>query len=94
MYEKRLLDLCIKDLTKIGILKSYSRISKYFSLKFEKVYPTYEIGWKEDFFRLYDKVDKIENLFTIGRGGLLLHFNIEHCIIQGLELTDFLLKNQ
>jgi len=93
MGEQELLDLCLADLIKVGILDKGQKVIKHFSLKLEKAYPIYNLGWKENFFKIYDKLAEIENLFTIGRKGLFLQCNIDHCIIQGTELANFILKD-
>ena len=52
------------------------------------------MGWRDNFYRIYNELNKVENLFTIGRGGLFLHCNIDHCIIQGRQLADFILSGR
>ncbi|OGW74802.1 MAG: hypothetical protein A2Z72_05970 [Omnitrophica bacterium RBG_13_46_9] len=92
--DKELLDICVRDLIKTGVLTGYPDVSKYFSIHLEKAYPVFEIGWREKFIGMHSQLDKILNLFTIGRKGLFLHCNIDHCIIQGLELADFILQDK
>jgi len=87
-----LLELCLNDLLKTKILEKYPKVVRYFTFELEKAYPVYAIGWRERFFLMYDKLIKIPNLFIIGRKGLFLHCNIDHCIIQGLTLADFIAK--
>ena len=94
MDDGELLDICVKDLIKAGILTSYPHVSKYFSYKFDKVYPVYQHGWKKDFYKIYDRLNEIENIFTMGRGGLFLHCNMDHCITQALELSGIILENK
>jgi UDP-galactopyranose mutase len=78
----------------VDILKTRPSIVKYFSLSLDKVYPVYKADWKELFFTMYNRLNRIQNLFTIGRKGLFLHCNIDHCIIQGLELANFILNGK
>ncbi|MBP7088162.1 MAG: FAD-dependent oxidoreductase [Candidatus Omnitrophica bacterium] len=92
--DSELLELCLKDLIKVGILKSQPEVLKYFSLKLENSYPLYATGWKGNFFYIYNKLEAINNLFTVGRYGLFLHCNIDHCIIQGLKLSQLLLNDK
>jgi protoporphyrinogen oxidase len=94
MSDEELLNLCLPDLIKVNIIKKEARVLRYFSLILEKAYPIYVIDWKEKFSQIYSKLNAIENLFTIGRRGLFLHCNIDHCIIQGLVLGDFIIKNK
>ncbi len=90
----KLLDICLRDLQKVNILARHPDVIKHFSLILDKVYPVYKTGWKELFFAMYNRLDKIQNLFTIGRKGLFLHCNIDHCIVQGLGLADFILDGK
>ena len=93
MPEEELLKLCIADLIKAKLLEKNPKVIKHFSLKLEKVYPVYMVGWRESFFAMYHRLAGIRNVFTIGRGGLFLHCNIDHCIIQGLAMADSILGN-
>jgi protoporphyrinogen oxidase len=94
MPEQKLLELCIGDLVKAGILDPNPRVLKNFSMKLAKVYPLYALNWKDNFLKLYNSFDTMHNVFSVGRRGLFLHCNIDHCILQGLELSDMILRNQ
>ena len=67
---------------------------KYFFANLRKVYPVYTLGWKDKFTTIYKKLNGIDNLFSIGRNGLYLHCNIDHCIDQGLILADHILSDK
>ncbi|MCM8797526.1 MAG: hypothetical protein NC923_06615, partial [Candidatus Omnitrophica bacterium] len=94
MPEEPLLKLCVSDLVKTGVFEKIPTVVKSFSLKLDKVYPLYILGWESDFFAIYNRLNSIHNLFSVGRGGLFLHCNIDHCITQGLELSDLILSNK
>jgi len=91
--EQELLADTIKDLIEVRILKKEPQITKYFSFKLPKVYPLYKKGWKENFTKIFKNLLEIENLFVLGRGGFFLHCNIDHSLIQGLELSKLIKKN-
>ena len=93
MDEKTLVDLCMQDLYKTGIIQEPAKVVDQFSLRFDKVYPRYQLGWREEFQAIYQRLQKEDNLFTLGRAGLFLHCNLDHCITQGLELADFILQD-
>ena len=93
MSEEALKALCMENLIRIGILDKNVDVLRFFSLKLDKVYPIYEIGWREKFQKLYQGIEHIPNLFTIGRGGLFLHCNIDHCVLQGIKLAEYILKS-
>jgi len=94
MNEAELLDRCLHDLAGVKIVETYPKVLSYCTMALEKVYPIYRLGWKARFFEAYERLSQIENLFTIGRGGLFLHCNIDHCILQGLDLSDFILRGE
>ncbi len=94
MQDEELLNICMKDLLHTKILSVYRKVKDYFSLRLEKAYPVYEIGWREKFQSMYEKLHEINNLFTVGRGGLFLHCNIDHSIEQGIELARYILQNK
>ena len=93
MPDKELLQLCINDLLSTKILIKQPEIKDYFSLYLDKAYPVYEIGWKEKLSAMYKELNKIDNLFSIGRGGLFLHCNIDHSLLQGIKLAEHILSN-
>lgn len=92
IQESELVKMCVNDLIKAGLLKKDPDIVKHFSIHLEKAYPIYEIGWTDKFYHIYNELRKVGGLFTVGRKGLFLHCNIDHCIIQGLELSAFVLR--
>ena len=91
--ENEILEDCLKDMEKVKIMPNGARVLKYFSIKLEKVYPLFKIGWKDNFLKIYEKLNTVENLFSIGRKGLFLHCNIDHCILQGIGIAEFIQKN-
>ncbi|MFH1403061.1 MAG: FAD-dependent oxidoreductase [Candidatus Altiarchaeota archaeon] len=93
MSEEDALKVCVEELVKVKILDKHPNIVKSFSVRMEDAYPIFVIGWRDKFQRIYDSVSRIKNLFTLGRCGLFLHCNIDHCVIQALELTDFILNH-
>ena len=93
MPDGELLDICLGDMKKARIITSDHKLLGNFVINVDKIYPIYQKGWKEKFNRLYNAVKEYTNLFTVGRRGLFLHINIDHCMIQGLELADHVAKN-
>ena len=79
---------------KVRLIPEGARVLKHFSVKLKKVYPLFKIGWKDNFLRIYEKLNTVENLFSIGRKGLFLHCNIDHCILQGIDIAEFIQKNK
>jgi protoporphyrinogen oxidase len=88
MEEKELLDKVLKDMVRAGVITRGHGLVEHFAISIPKIYPIYQHGWKPEFNRLYDAAGAYDNLYSIGRGGLFLHINIDHCVTQGLELAD------
>jgi protoporphyrinogen oxidase len=91
--ESELVELCVADLIKTGILDHKPSIKKHFSIKLEKAYPVYTIGWKVKFSKMHSHLMGLDNVFLLGRCGLFLHCNIDHNISQARALADFIKKN-
>ncbi len=87
-----LLEDCLKELTRIKITPKKALALKAFYTRLDKTYPIYLLGWKKDFDHIYSKLNRIENLYTLGRNGLFLHCNIDHCIEQGMALAEHILS--
>ncbi len=94
MDESKLSDLCARELVKTGIYRSMPTILKHFSIKLKKAYPLYSVGWEEKFNRIYGQLKSIKGLYTLGRRGLFLHSNIDHAILQGIELSSIISNDQ
>jgi protoporphyrinogen oxidase len=91
MEDDRLADVCTAGLRKLGILRERPRgEATYFSRKLEKVYPVYDLGWKDRFETIYRRLNEASNLYMIGRGALFLHCNIDHCMLMAIKLSRHL----
>jgi protoporphyrinogen oxidase len=91
MEDDRLAEVCTAGLRKLGILREPTRgEATFFSRKLDKVYPVYDLGWKDRFEKIYQRLNKISNLYMIGRGALFLHCNIDHCMLMAIKLSRHL----
>lgn len=94
MNDASLLDTCYRDLVNMNIFQKDPRILDYRVTRLIKTYPVYTMGWEKKFFAMLAQISQIENLYTLGRGGLYLHCNIDHCIEQGVALATYLLSGE
>ncbi|MBU0467046.1 MAG: FAD-dependent oxidoreductase [Nanoarchaeota archaeon] len=85
--------LVLKDLEKAGIIKKED-VYDFFSLKAKQVYPVYEIGYREYLSAVLEQLDKIENLFSVGRLGLFNYNNIDHCLDMAKVVSEIITKNK
>jgi protoporphyrinogen oxidase len=91
MGDERLAEVCTAGLQKLGILRNPTRgNATFFSRKVEKVYPVYDLGWKERFEKIYQRLNNLNNFYIIGRGALFLHCNIDHCMLMAIKLSHYL----
>ncbi len=90
MPEEELVRVCVNQLLKVKVLDAEPKILGHFSLRVEKAYPIYTLGWSVKFERMHSRLNALENLFLIGRGALFLHCNIDHSLAQAKRLSAFL----
>jgi len=90
--DDELLQIALEDLLVTGIYKDTPEVVRSFSIRLEKAYPLYDLGWEERFHRLFSQINAVQGLYSIGRSGLFLHCNIDHSILQGLELSSQILS--
>ncbi|HET9833615.1 MAG TPA: FAD-dependent oxidoreductase [Vicinamibacterales bacterium] len=95
MSEESLAQRCIGQLQLVGILRAPSSgCDKFFSRRLKTVYPVYDVRWRERFDRIDRRLGSIENLYPIGRSGLFLHCNIDHCMAMALKLARHLTEGK
>ena len=90
--DDELLQIALEDFVATGIYKKIPEVVRLFSIHLEKAYALYDIGWAERFSRLLSRINTIQGLYSIGRKGLFLHCNIDHAILQGMELASQILN--
>lgn len=60
------------------------------SLRLPAVYPIYDIGFPSHLEKVLGWVESFDNLYSIGRGGMFLHSNVDHSIYLGLRAAGHL----
>jgi protoporphyrinogen oxidase len=91
MPDDRLAALCVQELQRLGILRTPSSgADEFFSRRIRDVYPVYDLGWRERFNKVFQRLNALDNLYLIGRTALFLHCNIDHCMSMALRLVRHL----
>jgi protoporphyrinogen oxidase len=90
MSDAELSARCLADLKRLGAVAPATEIVDSFSRTLRCVYPVYDRHWKPAFERVFDRLDRTENLYMIGRTALFMHCNIDHCMLMALELAKHL----
>lgn len=80
--DKLIEDLAIEEMHKIGLIHPHNVIDKVV-VRARKAYPSYFGGYK-DFKVLREYLDKIENLFPVGRNGMHRYNNTDHSMLTAM----------
>jgi protoporphyrinogen oxidase len=91
MADKDLVDLGIRELTKLNLADS-SEFRDGVVLRMPKAYPAYFGGYEQfDLIRGY--LDTFENLFLVGRNGMHRYNNQDHSMLAAMTAVDNILGN-
>ncbi|MBM3254455.1 MAG: hypothetical protein FJZ16_09400, partial [Candidatus Omnitrophica bacterium] len=82
----------IEDLKKIGAIKNDTQVEKIYIEKIEYAYPIYRLGYKEKLTELENKLKVYTNLTLSGRQGTFWYCNMDHCVEQGIDIANNLIK--
>jgi protoporphyrinogen oxidase len=77
------------DIDAIGLFRRHE-VRAYRSLRVPAVYPVYDLDFQRHLDTALGWVESHGNLYSIGRGGMLLHGNTDHSIYLGLRLAEHL----
>lgn len=81
--DSEILALAVEELDKIGLFKEMKVIDG-FIVRVEYAYPVYDTKYRENIKDLIDYVNRIENLYVIGRCGMHRYNNMDHSILTGI----------
>jgi protoporphyrinogen oxidase len=86
MTDDELKNLAVSELEKINIIKKENLIDATV-IKMEDTYPVY-FGAYEQFDEVRNYLDKIDNLFLIGRSGMHRYNNSDHSMLTAITAVD------
>ena len=78
---------------KVDILKD-EKIYDFFTKRIKYAYPVYEIGYKKNLSFILKNLNKIDNLYTVGRLGLFNYNNMDHCLDMSKIISKIILENK
>ena len=90
MADDRLLELGIREATRIGILDT-STVKDGFVVRMPKCYPLYERGYQEHLATIRRYLEQFGNLQLSGRYGLFKYNNMDHSILTALLSVENIL---
>lgn len=92
MGDKEFIELAIKELESIGIIDANSVIDTV-RIKIKKAYPAY-YGSYYELDKVKDFLDKIENLYCVGRNGQHRYNNMDHSMLTGIETANAIINEK
>lgn len=92
MQDYELINLSVKELEKCGIINSSDFIDGTVE-RVEKAYPAY-FGSYENFDVVKNYLDKIENLYPVGRNGMHRYNNMDHSMLTAIEAVRCILEGR
>lgn len=91
MKEDDFINFTIDEMKKLKLIKDEDVISSNI-IKMKKAYPSYT-GVYNEFHKIREYTDKIENLFLAGRNGMHRYNNMDHSMICGIEAANCILSD-
>ncbi|HSU72817.1 MAG TPA: FAD-dependent oxidoreductase [Candidatus Binatia bacterium] len=85
--DERVTERVLADLEMARII-SRKDVRETLVKKARRIYPVYDLDYREHLVTVLRWLDTIENFFTIGRPGLFNYNNTDHCIDTGMKLAD------
>ncbi len=87
--DKKIFEKLIDQLEGIGIINRKD-VLHYFTVRIPGVYPVYFLNYGKHLKVILDYLEKIENLVSVGRGGLYQHDNMPTAIASGFTVADLI----
>lgn len=91
--DKAIVEKCISGLEGLKIIKK-QEIIDYRVVRLPDIYPAYEIGFESKRESLFDKINRIENIISIGRQGMYDYCNVDHCMDMAIYVARSLFSGK
>ena len=91
--DKDFITMAIDELVKMGIIESKDDVLDATRQRVKKAYPAY-FGSYDHFDKVRKELDKIDNLYCVGRNGQHRYNNMDHSMLTGLIAADYIKVNQ
>ncbi len=87
MSQEDFIAMATNELLSMGLIASKDDVLDATMIKVKKAYPAY-FGSYQDFSKVREELDKISNLYCIGRNGQHRYNNMDHSMLTGLIAAD------
>ena len=91
LKDKELKKIAVKELVKIGIINEED-VLDYHVVKIKKAYPAYFDSYNQ-IDNLKNYLNKIENLYCVGRNGQHRYNNMDHSMLTSIEAVNNIINN-
>ncbi len=91
MSDRDFTDFALDELEKIGIINK-SDVKDTVRIKVKKAYPAY-FGTYNEFHKVREYLDGIDNLYCIGRNGMHRYNNMDHSMLTAIEAVNCIKDN-
>ena len=87
--DEEFINMAIQELIKMGIIESKDNVLDSTRARVKKAYPAY-FGSYDHFDKVKVELNKIDNLYCIGRNGQHRYNNMDHSMLTGLIAADYI----
>jgi protoporphyrinogen oxidase len=93
MPDQQLIDLAASELARLGLTDS-AQVAGGVVYRQPKAYPVYDHGYRERLDIILRYLATVENLQTVGRGGVHRYNNMDHSMLSGMAAARKLLAKE
>jgi protoporphyrinogen oxidase len=91
--DKELSEITVSNLENLGFIRNDEVIGTIV-IRVPKAYPLFEVGYEEYCNKVWEYLDKFENLYIAGRTGMFKYHNMDHAIETGIEVAESIMKKR
>ncbi len=89
--DAELIETTVHHLEKLGFIRRHE-VLEGVVLRIPSAYPLFEVGYLERSQVLGDYLQRFENLYIAGRGGMFRYYNTDHAMASGLDAAQSILR--
>lgn len=83
-----------RDLQRLSLSPGASGEDYIADRRLHRVYPLHTLGWRKRLNRWLDCCASVPNFATVGRSGLFLHCNLDHCLRMAMARADSIIAGE
>jgi dTDP-4-dehydrorhamnose reductase len=90
--DQEIIQKVIEGLVRVNLVKKED-VEEAFAIRILENYPIYHLGYKQDLDFILSNIEKLENIYCIGRTGRFKYNNMDDSILQGFEISEKIIEN-